>query len=268
MARKPKRSKRPDKYELYSKAVQAPDFEVDFFNRVYRKHRGAKPTLLREDFCGTAQVCCEWVKRKADRQAIGVDLDPEPLDWCRAKLLPELSERQRERIELREDDVRKHHGDNADVLAAQNFSFFCFKTRDELRGYFEAARANLADDGLMVLDMMGGAETFKEEQEDRTRKDGFTYVWEEKRFDPITHHCKFAIHFKLPGRKEWRNVFQYEWRLWTMPEVRELLIEAGFVETIVYWEGTTADGEGDSKFRPRKRAAADPAWIAYVVALK
>ena len=267
---------RPDKYVLYSKAVQAPDFEVDFFDRVFKKHRGRKPVLLREDFCGTAAVCCEWVQRKgpgkgpdrSPRRAIGVDLDPEPLQWARDNLLPKLKEPQRDRIELRLDDVRQRHHDHADVLAAQNFSFFCFKTRDELRRYFQAAHANLADDGLMVLDMMGGAECFKEDHADRTKKDGFTYIWEEKRFDPITHDCRFAIHFKLPGRKTWKNVFQYDWRFWTMPEVRELLIEAGFAQTIVYWEGTTSEGEGDGKFRPRQRAAADPAWIAYIVALK
>jgi hypothetical protein len=151
-----------DRYDLYLKSVQAPDFEVGFFSRVYKKAFGRKPTVLREDFCGTAAVCCEWVKAKKDRIAIGVDLDPEPLDWSQQHLIPQLKAHQQERITLLEQDVRTVSPTKADVLAAQNFSFFLFKTREGLRDYFEHAHANLADEGVMVLDMMGGSETFLE----------------------------------------------------------------------------------------------------------
>jgi len=66
-----------DKYTLYQQAVQEPDHEVEFFDRVYRARHKRLPKVLREDFCGTFAVCCEWVK-KPGRVAIGVDLDPEP----------------------------------------------------------------------------------------------------------------------------------------------------------------------------------------------
>ena len=48
-----------------------------------------------------------------------------------------------------------------EVLAAQNFSFWIFKTRDEVINYFRKAYANLAEQGLMVIDMMGGWECFE-----------------------------------------------------------------------------------------------------------
>jgi hypothetical protein len=257
-----------DKYDLYLKSVQEPSVEVEFFDRVYRKEFGRPPVLLREDFCGTAAVCAEWVKSRKDRRAIGVDLDPEPLAWSRAHILPNLRQGQGERVTLIEADVRDVHPEKADVLAAQNFSFYGFTEREELRRYFDAARRNLDDQGVMVLDMMGGSEVFLEDHTDSTAKDGFTYHWEQKRFDPITHYAAFAIHFTFKDGTKWKNAFSYEWRIWTIPEVREILLEAGFSRTDVYWEGVDEDGEGDGVFRRRSHGTADEAWIAYVVAVR
>jgi hypothetical protein len=260
--------KTADKYDLYQKAVQEPTFEVEFFDKQYHKRFGRKPVLLREDFCGTAQVCAEWVKSKKDRRAVGVDLDPEPLQWYRQNIEPTLKPDQAERVTLLETDVRTLAEEGADVLAAQNFSFFLFKTREALRDYFQYALDNLASEGMMVLDMMGGSEVMLEDHKDETKKEGFTYIWEQKRFDPTTHDAKFAIHFKFKDGTKWKNAFEYDWRIWTIPEVRELLVEAGFSKVDVLWEGTDEDGEGDSDFKIRKHVPADPAWIAYIIAEK
>lgn len=257
-----------DRYALYLASVQDPENEIAFFRRVFRKEYKREPAVLREDFCGTAAVCYEWVKRRPHRRAIGVDLDPEPLEWGRKHLAMKLPEKARQRVSLYEQDVRTVNGRKADVVAAQNFSFWIFKTRPELLEYFRAARRNLGEEGVMVLDMMGGSETMQEDQEDTQDKDGFTYVWEQARFDPISHHCTFYIHFRFNDGSEKRRAFAYHWRMWTIPEVRELLAEAGFRRTDVYWEGTDEDGEGDGVFRVRRKAESDPAWIAYIVAVK
>ncbi|MFB0986479.1 MAG: hypothetical protein QMB94_09280, partial [Phycisphaerales bacterium] len=61
--------------------------------------------------------------------------------------------------------------------------------------------------------------------------------------------------------------FTYEWRLWTIPEIRELLIEAGFSKVTVWWEGDDEAGEeGDGEFEPSERGEACPGWIAYLTA--
>jgi len=275
MAKRKSKKKKPkltrktaDKYDLYQRSVQEPEFEVDFFEKVFKKRFGRQPVLLREDFCGTAQVCAEWVKSKKYRRAVGVDLDPEPLQWYRDQIEPTLSEDQASRVTLLEQDVRQEADEAADVIAAQNFSFYLFKTRDALREYFEYALDNLALEGIMVLDMMGGSEVMLEDHKDTTKKDGFTYIWEQKRFDPTTHEALFAIHFKFKDGSKWKNAFEYDWRIWTIPEIRELLAEAGFSKVDVYWEGTDEDGEGDSNFKIRKHIPADPAWICYIVAEK
>jgi len=258
-----------DKYTLYLDSVQSPDHEAQFFNRAYKKAFDRAPLILREDFCGTAAVCCEWVKNKPERRALGVDLDAEPLAWGRENNLTSLRERDRERITLLEADVRDIRGPKADVVAAQNFSFYCFKTREELRRYFRCAYRNMAREGVLVLDMLGGQETMEEDHEEIKKMKGYDYVFEQEWFDPITNNCRFWIHFRFPDGSEMKRVFGYEWRLWSIPEVRELLSEAGFAESLVYWEDTEKDtGEGSGTYRIRKKAESDPTWVAYIVARK
>ncbi len=261
-----------DKYDLYQQSVQEPGCEVAFFDRVFRAEFGRRPLLLREDFCGTFAVCCAWAASHVQREAIGVDLDPQPLAWGRRHNLAKLPEDAQRRVKLLKQDVLKVDRDNAgqaDVLAAQNFSFFIFKTRDALRKYFQAAHAHLADEGLAVLDMMGGSEVLVENHEDVRRVNGFRYVWEQARFDPISHDALYHIHFRFRDGSRLNRAFTYDWRLWTLPEVRELLREAGFSRVDVYWEDADADsGEGNGVYRRRQRATADPAWVAYVVAVK
>ncbi|MEX0741504.1 MAG: class I SAM-dependent methyltransferase, partial [Phycisphaeraceae bacterium] len=173
MARKSTRTRKPtmadqaDKYELYLASVQEPSVEVAFFDRVFRKEYKRPPMLLREDFAGTAAVCYEWVQSKPDRKAIAVDLDPEPLTWGQEHLAPKLPEGKAKNVTILEQDVRKVNPKKVDVLAAQNFSFYIFQTRKELLEYFKAARRNLAKEGVMVLDMVGGPEAMEEDREEK-----------------------------------------------------------------------------------------------------
>lgn len=269
MARGAKSNRRTaDKYDLYQRAVQEPEADCRFFDRVYRKAYGRRPLVLREDFCGTAATCCQWVRDGARREAHGYDLDPEPLAWGRAHNLSRLPAGARLRVRLVEQDVLAVDHTGADVIAAQNFSYFGFRTREKLLEYFRAARANLAPQGVLVLDIMGGPEVLEEDVEEHKRMGDVTYVWEQERFDPIHHRLKCHIHFKLRGGGWIRRAFSYDWRLWTIPEVRELLDEAGFCASEVYWEDTGSDGEGNGVFRKRRRAESDPAWVSYVVAIK
>ena len=97
--------------------------------RASQQWQQQRDVLLREDFCGTALVCCEWVKRKKDRRAYGVDIDQPTLDWGHKFNLSRLSDAARDRITLVADDARKVSGPKADIIAAQNFSFQFFKQR-------------------------------------------------------------------------------------------------------------------------------------------
>ena len=262
-----------DRHRLYELSVQCVEAEIDFVDETYRKLRGRKARVLREDFCGTGNSSCEWVRRRRDNIAYGVDLDSEVLGWGRENRVGALKPDQRERVHLIEGNVLGAGTPAADVLLAMNFSYWIFKTRNDMRRYFRAARKNLKRDGLFILDFYGGSDSMKEMRERRPikgpRGQNFTYIWDQNRYDPISGDLLCHIHFAFPDGSKMEKAFSYEWRLWTMPEINELLLEAGFRKVTVYWEGTDEKtGEGDGEYTPAARGEADPAWISYVVAEK
>jgi len=100
------------------------------------------------------------------------------------------------------------------------------------------------DDGMLLLDAYGGSDAFREIEEKREEK-GFTYVWDQHFFNPLTGHVINHIHFRFRDGTRLERAFTYEWRLWTLPELTELLREAGFRDVTVYWEGSEKSGEGN-----------------------
>jgi hypothetical protein len=99
--------------------------------------------------------------------------------------------------------------------------------------------------------------------------DGFTYVWDQHKYDPVTGDVINHIHFRFPDGTKIDKAFSYEWRLWTIPEIREMLIEAGFGSVVVYWEGTDEDTEeGNGEWEAVEQGEACEGWIAYVVGVK
>lgn len=256
-----------DPMVLYQQSVQQPGPDVKLYDRLFRERFGRRPMTLREDFCGTSLVACEWVRSKPGRRAFGVDLDANVLTWGARHNVLALSEAQRSRVQLIQGDVLTVPTPKADVLVAANFSFCVFQTRASVLSYFKAARKNLSREGVFVLDVLGGADTQVEDREETRRiTRAFSYVWEQKRFDPVNYRAQFAIHFRFRDGSEIRNAFRYDWRLWTLPELRELILEAGFKNADVYWEGTDLQaGTGNGVFRRVTAAPADTCWIACLV---
>ena len=263
--RRPTLAERADRHRLYERSVQSTEDEVPLIAEIYEERRGRKPRMLREDFCGTANLACAWVRDNQRHHAVGVDIDPRVLQWGRENNLSQLTPGELRRISLVNDDVLEARTPRADILVAFNFSYWIFKRRDHLLAYFSAARRSLARDGVFILDIFGGSDAFAECRE-RTAFRGFTYVWEQASYEPISGDYQCHIHFVFPDGSRLRRAFSYDWRLWTLPEVRELLAEAGFRRTAVYWEQTGSDGEGNGEYVPAERGDSDPAWIAYVVA--
>ena len=91
-------SKTFDKYEYYEKSVQNPPNEVAFFNEKYFEIKGVKPKTLREDFCGTGAISCEWTKQGPEYESWGIDLDPEPVEYGKAHHVPKLSDEEQKRV--------------------------------------------------------------------------------------------------------------------------------------------------------------------------
>ncbi len=259
-------AKTADPHTLYQEAVQCPEVEVKFLNRIFKNKFGRKPESLREDFCGTSLLCCEWVKNYKKANAIGVDLDPAVLRWGVENNLAKLKDRDRERIELIENNVMTAETEPVDVLVAFNFSYFLFQKRAEMLDYYRSVYRHLKEDGLFVVDCYGGYESQDILEEDRACN-GFSYVWDQSSFNPVTGETTCYIHFHFPDDTSIKKAFTYTWRLWTLPEIREMMEEVGFKDVTVYWEGTDNDtDEGNGVFKPTTTGEVCPGWIAYVVA--
>jgi SAM-dependent methyltransferase len=257
-----------DRYVLYQNSVQCVESEIDMVDEQFTKLKGRQAVSMREDFCGTANTSCEWVRRRQNNTAIGVDLDQAVLDWGLTHNINQLNAQEKHRITLINGSVISVETPLIDTVLAMNFSYQIFKTRDDLRVYFSRVNESLSDDGVFFLDAFGGYEAFRE-MEESTEFDDFTYVWDQYRYNPINGHITCLIHFNFPDGSKLRRAFRYDWRLWTLPELQELLIEAGFQQVQVYWEGTDKKtGEGNGKYLPTESGAADAGWICYLSAEK
>lgn len=277
-----------DRYLLYQRAVQCVEAEIDFVDETFTKLRGRKAVLLREDFCGTLHTSCEWIRRRKGNIAVGVDLDPVPLEWGKAHNVAALSPEQRARLYIHQGDVLepapRPKGFRAfDAVLAMNFSFWCFTTRAMMLRYFKGVHAGLAGDGVFFLDFYGGSDALKELRERRKvprvrpGEEGyekgaysgpFTYIWDQASYDPITGGLTCHIHFNFPDGSKWRKAFSYHWRLWTLPEIKDILTDAGFKRVTVYWEGDDAKGGGNGVFTASEHGEACPSFICYITAEK
>ena len=267
-----------DRHLLYSASVQSVEADIGFFERVYKRKRGRPFLRLREDFCGTAALACEWVRRRPSHHAWGVDLDEPTLEWARRRYLPVLG-RGAQRVRLLCRDVMEPGAPAVDVVAALNFSYNVFKSREQLGRYFKAVRDSLRGNGMFFLDAFGGTEAMCEDLEHRkiekstafdgTKIPAFRYSWEQANFNPIDHSIVCHIHFKLRNGAKQKRAFSYDWRLWTLPELQELMLDAGFKSVEIYLEGWDEEADDtDGIFRRRKRFVNQSGWVAYVVGLR
>ena len=257
-----------DKFLYYTQSVQSPDVDVKFLRKVYRKTNDRKPKSMREDFCSTFKICCEWVKLDSDFHATGVDLDTEGTSYGFDHYVSELKKEEQQRINIIQDNVLTVDSKGHDIINALNFSYFIFKERETLKKYFKNVFESLNTDGLFVLDIFGGSEV-NELHEEETEHDDFSYYWDQDTYNPINNEAQFHIHFKRKGEKKRRRVFSYDWRVWSIPEVRDILNEVGFKSCDIYWEGTDKDGEGDGVYKKTQVGESDcESWVAYIIAKK
>jgi SAM-dependent methyltransferase len=266
--KKPTMAETADRHALYEESVQNVDFEVEFVADTFKNLRGRDAHSIREDFCGTANAACAWVRAHEQNTAVGVDLDEEVLAWGREHHVGQLEPEQAARVSLLHRNVLDVQTDPVDAVLAMNFSYWCFKTRDQVREYFKNVRSALKDDGVFFLDAFGGYEAH-EELEEETELDDFTYIWDQAEYNPMNGHMKTHIHFHFPDGSKWDKAFSYEWRLWTLPEILELIEEAGFGKTTVYAQGWDEEAEEETEeFYVVDRLDADAGWVVYITAEK
>jgi hypothetical protein len=260
------------RFKLYEETVQSPDWQVDYLPQFHQWLTGKLPLRFREDFCGSARIACEWVKRGPKHRALGLDLDTEVLGYARSTNLAALSPSERRRIQLRRQDVLRPTSEKVDWIGAFNYSIFTFHDRKTLVRYFQAAHRSLTRSGTLFLEIAGGPDFKRASLEKRTlRLKGVGRIhqaWEQQEFDPITGLNDYAIHFQLPDRTWMKDAFVYHWRIWNIPEIREALHDAGFRQSIVLLEKDPESSVPSNEFLPAENAPNASFFLAYVIGLK
>ena len=124
--------------------------------------------------------------------------------------------------------------------------------------------------GLFFMEMYGGSEA-RTELEDEREVENFIYVWDQDFYNPINHHTRCYIHFRFPDGSELQRAFTYEWRVWSLPELQELLVEAGFENVRVFWETVDEDEDdpdmltGTGEYEEVTEVENQDSWLVYVV---
>jgi len=249
-----------DRYDLYERCVQSPRLLVPLLRAIHAggAESGAdRARVLGEDFCGTAQLSHTWVEMVEGGSAVAVEIDPEPL----AQATPDA------RVRLVRSDVLRLDPADAsgmDIIFTGNFSIGELHERATLVRYLRLARARLARGGVFVCDTYGGEHAYTVGHVDRDH-DGpggvrIVYRWEQCEADPLTARVTNALHFRVFEGDEVvhdiHDAFVYDWRLWSVPELRDAMTEAGFAQTRVYAQLPDAvDDAGEAYVMPIEDAS-------------
>ncbi|KAK2380119.1 S-adenosyl-L-methionine-dependent methyltransferase superfamily protein [Trifolium repens] len=172
--------------------------------------------------------------------------------------------------------MKKFPLNGRDIVCAFNYSCCCLHKRAELVLYFKHARDALSTKGgIFVMDLYGGTSSENKLKLQRGFPN-FTYIWEQAEFDIIQRKTRISLHFHLKKeQRKIRHAFSYSWRLWTLPEIRDCLEEAGF-RSVHFWvrempdssEITRTEGFGagkDIKYEETTSFQQQDSWNAYIV---
>ncbi|KVH90673.1 hypothetical protein Ccrd_007306 [Cynara cardunculus var. scolymus] len=278
----------PSKFSLYQQSVQSPKGDISYLQNT------------------------EWLRSDSRRTAVGLDLDVEALDWCMENNVNKVGADLSSRIFLYHGNVlqpleaklvksnlqnimhnvtleEKGNGSESiadsealpvpprDIICAFNYSCCCLHSRQELISYFKHALHALSKKGgIFVMDLYGGTSSECELRMQR-RFPNFTYTWEQAGFDIIQRKTRISLHFTLQKqqKKKLRHAFSYSWRLWSLPEIKDCLEEAGF-RSVHFWIRQMPDSENiksmegfgaarDIKYEEVTSFQQQDSWNAYIV---
>ena len=260
------------RYLLYESSVQSPQWYIEYLPQFHYLLLGKEVFRLREDFCGSGKISCEWVKASKENRAVGLDIDVCPLDYANRVNKSILTEEQQSRVNFIQQNVMVPTEEKFDLIGAFNFSFFALHERQELIQYAKAAFMSLKSSGTFFLNVAGGMGILKTRQRDQYVNipgfGSFQQLWEQGDYNPITSVNEYAIHFMHSSGECLNDAFVYQWRIWQIREVREILAEAGFKKSVVFWERDNKNGEGTGEFFITESPRNAHSWVAYIAGIK
>jgi hypothetical protein len=219
------------KHALYQSYVQNPKREIEFYRKQFRKIFNKVPLKFREDFCGTGLLCCEWVKSNVLNTALGIDLDLETLNYGLENNINNLSSGF-DRVKLIHQNVLDTFDINEkfDIICSMNYSHFLLHKRKDLVKYFTNVKVNLNTKGLFIMDFFGGSHVFNYHTHNNLT-DHYKYIGQQINIlNNVTH---ISLNFKTKSDK-FEPLFQYDFRVYSLIEIKEALEEAGFNKFVIF----------------------------------
>lgn len=193
------------------------------------KLHGGNPRVLHEDFCGSAAVSREWCAG-GGRRAVATDLHAPTLAFAEQRAGTRAIRFVRGSVLENPEAVP-----DADVVFAGNFSVGELGARADLLLYLTRGRQRLVDGGVLVCDVFGAPPTSEKASTRRVVPLGdgrsVEYVWEQRCWRPWSGRVCCAVHFRVLRDGEvlesLPDAFEYSWRVWSVPELIDLMAEAG-----------------------------------------
>lgn len=234
-------AKKADKHECYQAAVQDVRKEarnlMSIFSELSGENHGAEgvvPTHLQEDFCGTALLCREWVSKNPTRHAVGIDLDHDVLDYAQKKI---NDSNLCDVVHLFNGDVLSFEATELPaphLVVALNYGICYFHRFSTLVKYFQRCRKILARGGIFICDLFNGLFPGNEPVSFWKTCNSFEYLFEQTKVDPLSNTCHGRINFKFSDGSWMRRAFSYHFRMWSLAEVKDAMLEAGFEHVDFY----------------------------------
>jgi SAM-dependent methyltransferase len=254
-------------YDLYEWCVT----DGPRFARFAEAVHGRTPRVLREDFSGSAALARAWASAAPDRRAVAVDLDAAVLRRASAPGVRTI----------RADAARCTA--KADLLTATNFPLGYFHERPALVKYLAHARRCLNPRGVFLADLYGGRDAMKPLTIRRRLRgpagERIEYLWTQVDADPATNLVTDTLSFVVTTKskptksksgttktRRFPNAFVYRWRLWSIPELRDAMTDAGFRRLELYTRmGDALDADGTLYVRPHEPGEPiDENYVVYV----
>lgn len=256
-------------HELYEGCVQAPALLARFLRALH----GGAPAMLGEDFCGSAAVSRAWLELDSRARAIAIDRDAHAL-----RRAAEGAREHASRLELHELELgraRAPREPRLDLLWIGNFSLGELHERRSLIEYLRDSRARLAPGGLLCCDTFGGADAFAAgaRVSEHYAPGGLRVrcTFERLAGSALEGRVRAALHFRVDRDGEvlanLPSAFEYDWRLWSPPELADALREAGFAR--VEWH---AELPAETELERGAPIPLDPAcalperWVVFAAA--
>jgi hypothetical protein len=92
------------------------------------------------------------------------------------------------------------------------------------------------------------------------------YYFEQKSYNVFTNRTHCTISFKMSDGSKLKDCFEYDFRIWTLPELREALLDSGFKRIWVWFPQESEDGDDEPVYEESTSAENTEHWNCYIIA--